>query len=219
MGPMRVARLINKRYNHNRKQNSTAAAGSANSPPPAAGDAPPEAAETLHRRDIIPISPPQGKRIFRTARDYYSLCSAFLFPNIFYKETKDHEKAKAEPSPSRRAPYGALVGSPANCTRPRPARHSPVVIVSNDLGNASSPVVSVVPCTTQRHKPALPTHVYLRGYGLSGGSIAMCEQVMPLDKSCLLRHIGTVYGWYDRLAIQHALATQLGIDLCINLAA
>ena len=27
MGPMRVARLINKRYNHNRKQNSTAAAG------------------------------------------------------------------------------------------------------------------------------------------------------------------------------------------------
>ena len=94
----------------------------------------------------------------------------------------------------------------------------PVVIVSNDLGNASSPVVSVVPCTTQRHKPALPTHVYLRGYGLSSGSIAMCEQVMPLDKSCLLRHIGTIYGWYDRLAIQHALATQLGIDLCINLA-
>ena len=47
----------------------------------------------------------------------------------------------------------------------------------------------------------------------------MCEQVMSLDKSCLLRHIGTVYDWYDRLAIQHALATQLGIDLCINLAA
>ena len=95
----------------------------------------------------------------------------------------------------------------------------PVVIVSNDLGNAYSPVVSVVPCTTQRRKPTLPTHVYLQGYGLSSGSIAMCEQVMPLDKSCLLRHIGTVYGWYDRLAIQHALATQLGIDLCINLAA
>ena len=109
---------------------------------------------------------------------------------LLYEETKNHEKAKAEPSPARRAPYGA-----------------------------SSPVGSVVPCTTQRHKPALPTHVYLRGYGLSSGSIAMCEQVMPLDKSCLLRHIGTVYGWYDRLAIQHALATQLGIDLCINLAA
>lgn len=95
----------------------------------------------------------------------------------------------------------------------------PVVIVSNDLGNTSSPVVSVVPCTTQRRKPTLPTHVYLQGYGLSSGSIAMCEQVMPLDKSCLLQRIGTVHGWYDRLAMQHALAIQLGIDLCINLAA
>ena len=45
----------------------------------------------------------------------------------------------------------------------------------------------------------------------------MC--IRDRDKSCLLRHIGTVYGWYDRLAIQHALATQLGIDLCVNLAA
>ena len=60
----------------------------------------------------------------------------------------------------------------------------PVIIVSNDLSNASSPVMSVVPCTTH-----------------------------------LLRRIGTVYDWYDRLAIQHALAIQLGIDLCINLAA
>ena len=58
----------------------------------------------------------------------------------------------------------------------------PVVIVSNDLSNTYSPVVSVVPCTTQRRKPTLPAHVYLRGYGLSSGSIAMCEQVMPLDR-------------------------------------
>ena len=51
MGPMRVARPVNKWYNDNRKQNSTAAAGSANSLPPAAGDAPPDATETLHRRE------------------------------------------------------------------------------------------------------------------------------------------------------------------------
>ena len=108
---------------------------------------------------------------------------------------------------------------------PRPAVHrmelwwAALPTVPGHVQRGTRPVVSVVPCTTQRHKPALPTHVYLRGYGLSSGSIAMCEQVMPLDKSCLLRHIGTIYGWYDRLAIQHALATQLGIDLCINLAA
>ena len=122
MGPMRVARLINKRYNHNRKQNSTAAAGSANSPPPGATG-------SLYRRVIIPISLPYGKRVFRTARDYYSLCSAFLSPNIFYARRQNHEKAKAEPSPSHRAPYGALVGSPASCTRPRPTRHPPSAMI------------------------------------------------------------------------------------------
>lgn len=95
----------------------------------------------------------------------------------------------------------------------------PVVIVSSDQCNILSPVVSVVPCTAQRRKPALPTHVYLRGYGLSCGSIALCEQVMALDKSCLLQRIGMVCDWYDRLAIQHALAVQLGIQLCVNLAA
>ena len=79
----------------------------------------------LHRRDIIPISPPYGKRIFRTARDYYSLCSAFLFPHIFIIRRQNHGKAKSGSSPSRRTSYGTLVGSPADCTRPCPARHPP----------------------------------------------------------------------------------------------
>lgn len=50
----------------------------------------------------------------------------------------------------------------------------PVVIVSNDLGNASSPVVSVVPCTTQRHKPALPTHVYTSGVTAFPAAVSPC---------------------------------------------
>ena len=81
---MRVARPINKWYNDDENRIARQRQGVTSTPPPAAGDAPPEAAETLHRRDIIPISPPQGKRIFRTARDYYGLCSAILFPHIFY---------------------------------------------------------------------------------------------------------------------------------------
>jgi len=218
---MRVARPINKWYNDDENRIARQRQGVTSPPPPAAGDAPPEAAETLHRRDIIPISPPQGKRIFRTARDYYGLCSAFLFPHIFYYTRRQKTMKKRKQNLPRPAVHRMELWWAALPTVPGHVQRGtrPVVIVSNDLGNASSPVVSVVPCTTQRHKPALPTHVYLRGYGLSSGSIAMCEQVMPLDKSCLLRHIGTVYGWYDRLAIQHALATQLGIDLCINLAA
>ena len=86
----------------------------------------------------------------------------------------------------------------------------PVVIVSNDIANNFSPIVTVVPLTTNRKAATLPTHVCLRGYGLAATSIAKCEQVMALDKSCLIRRLGEVSDWYDRLAIQHALAEQFG---------
>lgn len=95
----------------------------------------------------------------------------------------------------------------------------PVVIVSNDIANNFSPIVTVVPLTTNRKASTLPTHVCLRGYGLSATSIAKCEHIMALDKSCLIRRMGEVSDWYDRLAIQHALAEQLGIELQVNLAA
>ena len=42
---------------------------------------------------------------------------------------------------------------------------------------------------------------------------------MAVDKTRLLRRMGEVSDWYDRLAIQHALAEQLGIELQVNLAA
>ena len=95
----------------------------------------------------------------------------------------------------------------------------PVVIVSNDIANNFSPIVTVVPLTTNRKASTLPTHVCLRGYVLSATSIAKCEHVMALDQSRLIRRLGEVSDWYDRLAIQHALAEQLGIELQVNLAA
>ena len=42
---------------------------------------------------------------------------------------------------------------------------------------------------------------------------------MALDQSRLIRRLGEVSDWYDRFAIQHALAEQLGIELQVNLAA
>lgn len=95
----------------------------------------------------------------------------------------------------------------------------PVVIVSNDAANAHSPVITVVPLTTQMHKHHLPTHVYLAGQGLNRASIALCEQVMALDKTHLLRRIGIVYKPFDRMALSHALAVQLGIESQLEMAA
>lgn len=87
----------------------------------------------------------------------------------------------------------------------------PVVVVSNDAANAHSPVVTVVPLTTRRNKHHLPTHVYLQNHGLGCGSIALCEQILSVDKSCLARRLGMVYDAFGRLAIRHALAMQLAM--------
>ena len=95
----------------------------------------------------------------------------------------------------------------------------PVLVVSNDDFNASSPTLTVVPLTSQRRTLTQPTHVCLRGYGLSVISVAQCEQVMTLDRSCFIRQLGRVANGWDRLAIQHGLARHLGIALCVNLAA
>ncbi|MDF3002117.1 MAG: Growth inhibitor [Bacillota bacterium] len=84
----------------------------------------------------------------------------------------------------------------------------PVLIVSNNTANKHSPVVTVVPLTGQLKKTHLPTHVFLRGCGLSRSSIACCEQVMTLDKSCLGVRMGEITDWFDCLSIRHALAVQ-----------
>lgn len=87
----------------------------------------------------------------------------------------------------------------------------PVVIVSNNLANANSPVVTVVPLSARLRKLHLPTHVYLWGQGLDRASIALCEQVTALDKTHLLSRMGIVHKAYDRMAICHALTIQLGM--------
>ena len=88
----------------------------------------------------------------------------------------------------------------------------PVVIVSNDVANNFSPIVTAVPLTSNRKAATLPTHVCLCGYGLAATSIALCEQVMAVDKTRLLRRMGIVYKAYDRMALHHALAVQLGME-------
>ena len=95
----------------------------------------------------------------------------------------------------------------------------PVVIISNNLANAHSPVVTVISLTSRLNKHQLPTHVYLRGQGLNRASIALCEQVMALDKARLLWRIGIVYKPFDRLSLNHALAVQLGIESQLERAA
>ena len=42
---------------------------------------------------------------------------------------------------------------------------SPILIISNDLANKHSPVVTIVPLTSKLRKNPLPTHVLIEGCG------------------------------------------------------
>ena len=87
----------------------------------------------------------------------------------------------------------------------------PVVVVSNNMANMYSPVVTVVPLTTKLSKKHLPTHVLVLTSGLRNVSLALCEQLTALDKSRLTHYIGYVGDADDRAALDRAMAVQLGL--------
>lgn len=72
----------------------------------------------------------------------------------------------------------------------------PVLIFSNDIGNQNGPVVSVIPLTTKIKKLWMPVHVFLpRDVGLPRDSVAICEQILTIDKSALGRYICHINRW------------------------
>ncbi len=86
----------------------------------------------------------------------------------------------------------------------------PVIIVSNDVCDKYSPIVSVVPLTT-RQKKRLPTHVDILGFGLPQKSTVMCEQITSIDKSSITSKIGNISNHKIRFAINKALQIQLAV--------
>ena len=89
----------------------------------------------------------------------------------------------------------------------------PVIVVSRDAINSSSPVVVVVPCTTfQKGKRIYPSQVLLRAPegGLNVDSVALGEQIRAVAKSRLRTHWGTL----SRAAVEMVdLALLITLDL------
>ena len=87
----------------------------------------------------------------------------------------------------------------------------PVVIVSNDVTNANSPLITVVPLTSRLRRFDLPTHIPLSGQGLWKDSMAICEQVMPLDSSRCMRQLGHIDCFDDQAALIRGIEAHLGL--------
>ena len=69
----------------------------------------------------------------------------------------------------------------------------PVLVVQNNIGNKYSPTVIIVSITS-KNKVNLPTHIKFDGekYGLEKKSTILVEQIRTLDKSRLIRKVGSL---------------------------
>lgn len=86
----------------------------------------------------------------------------------------------------------------------------PCLIISNEACNKFSPILTIVVLTSKLLKNNLPTHVLLGSEcGLKKDSIALCEQILTIDKRNLKFKIGECT--HDKmLQINIAIDTQLG---------
>lgn len=83
----------------------------------------------------------------------------------------------------------------------------PGVIVSNNKGNRHADIVTVV-LLTEKPKPELPTHAKVPS--VSKYSVALCEQVVTVDKLRLERYLCTVTA-EEMQDINMALRAAVGI--------
>lgn len=86
----------------------------------------------------------------------------------------------------------------------------PCVIFQNDVGNAFSPNVIVIPFTSRIKKHTLPTHVFLPAgrTGLRLDSIALCENPECVSKERLGGYLLTLPQEYmAKIAVANILAS------------
>lgn len=71
------------------------------------------------------------------------------------------------------------------------AGERPVLIVSNDIGNTFSPILTVVPLTSQEKKD-LPTHVKFYNNITLKNNVILCEQIKTVPAEFLTSYLGTL---------------------------
>lgn len=85
----------------------------------------------------------------------------------------------------------------------------PVLIISNNMNNIHSSVVTVIPITGQV-KRDLPTHVVIPAITREGVNTILCEQIKTVPKSCLKRYYGML-STETMFDVEKAIAIHLNI--------
>ena len=94
----------------------------------------------------------------------------------------------------------------------------PVVIVSNDIGNAHADTLNVVPMTRHLKKPDLPCHTQLDPDSISDthqllvSSMVLAEQLTTISKYALRSYAGHISDDEAMNRIENAVTAQLGLE-------
>lgn len=69
----------------------------------------------------------------------------------------------------------------------------PILVIQNDIGNKFSPTIIGIPITS-KNKVSMPTHIEIEAskFGFKKDSVILVEQIRTLDKSRLLKKIGSL---------------------------
>ena len=88
----------------------------------------------------------------------------------------------------------------------------PVIVLQNNAGNKYSPLLTVVPVTSNTSKkPGQPTHFLLRkASGLCRPSVVQAEQIGTFSKKSMIRYLGRV-NEQQLHGIERAVRVQLGL--------
>lgn len=88
----------------------------------------------------------------------------------------------------------------------------PALVVSNNVGNKTAPIVIVVAITTQIKAAYMPTHLIVeKDAGLPRKSMLLFEQMRTMDKSFLREKVGHVSREFMQ-RVDKALEASIGLD-------
>lgn len=87
----------------------------------------------------------------------------------------------------------------------------PVIVISNDMANKYSSVITIIPMSSKIKKRNLPTHVLMQNCGLAKPSMVLAEQVTSLNQSRLQRKIGSIKKTEYEDKVKKAVAIQLNL--------
>lgn len=95
----------------------------------------------------------------------------------------------------------------------------PVIVISNNIGNAHADTVNVLPLTRHMKKPDLPCHTELTPgeiidtHQILDTSMILAEQITTIGKNTLLNYVGKIADTAVMNRIDHTILTQLGLSL------